>query len=97
LHQDILSLKVTSADIYVSLLGIRPAGLGGELVIRPDLGTLERLAGSIQFRGQMLSVSCEKVHGRLKVEVKLSPGMTATLCHGSSKLFLAHGGGIFEF
>jgi len=66
-------------------------------VIRPDLGTLERLAGSIPFRGQTISVACEKVHGRLKVEVKLPSGMTAALCHGSSKQVLVNGGGIFEF
>lgn len=82
--------------IYVSLLGIRPAGLGGELVIRPDLGTLERLAGSIPFRGQTIFVACEKVHDRLKVEVKIPKEMTAALCHGSCKQVLANGGGFFE-
>ena len=83
--------------IYASLLGIRPSGPGWELVIRPDLGTLKRLSGTIPFRGQMLSVSCEKVHGKLKVTVKLPPGMTATLCHGSSEQVLDQGGGTFEF
>ena len=37
---------------YASLLGIRPAGLGGGLVIAPAPGGLERLSGSLPYGGR---------------------------------------------
>ena len=66
---------------YATVLGIRPAAPGAtHLVIRPQLGPLQRASGTLPHPGGgEIVVALEKTHEHLSGQITLPPGITAEL------------------
>jgi hypothetical protein len=77
---------------YATVLGIRPAAMGFEVVdIRPQLGPLGHASGTLPHPKGDLRVDFTLVDGRLTGSVELPPGVSGTLRFGASVVELKAG------
>ena len=77
---------------YATVLGIRPATPGGDhLTLRPRLGPLQKVSGTLPHPRGDVRIEWEQHDGRLSGRVELPLGVTATLYANGGKQELENG------
>lgn len=73
-----------NVELFRTVLGVDSAAPGfAKVIVRPHLGPLQKLRGTVPHPKGTISVDLDRTGGRLRADIKLPPGVTGDLEWGS--------------